>query len=294
MTTRIDPRRPLLWRTPHSLQIGVDDSVVLDHVHTGAEHLIAALQAGFPGHVEDRLADAFGIGHAEFERVMSTLAPVIERGDDPFRSGKAAPALVAIDGSGPVAEPLRQLLGDQSAVELVEPIGAPTDHRSVDLAVLCSDYVIAPSRYAPWLRDDVPHLPIVLGDRTVRIGPFVTPGDGPCLHCVELHRRDADPAWPAVASQLLGRRSSLDSLLLGSEIAARAARLVLRRIAADVPVLAGTQLIVDASTGGIRRRVVREHSRCACRALPGTGTALDVRPAVGSLPRTGSAGVWRG
>ncbi|XUK63138.1 Bacteriocin biosynthesis cyclodehydratase domain-containing protein [Plantibacter sp. RU18] len=294
MTTRIDPRRPLLWRTPHSLQMGVDDPVVLEHVQTGAEQLIAALQAGFPGHVEDRLADAFSIGHAEFERVMSTLAPVIERGDDGLRSGATAPARVAIDGSGPVAEPLRRLLGDQCAVELVEAIDSSTSHRSVDLAVLCGDYVIAPSRYARWLRDDVAHLPIVLGDSAVRIGPFVTPGDGPCLHCVELHRADGDPAWPAVASQLLGRRSPLDSLLLGSEIAARAARLVLRRIAADAPILAGTQLIIDASTGGIRRRVVREHSRCACRALPGTGTALDVHPVVGSRPRTGSGGVWRG
>lgn len=294
MTTRIDARRPLLWRTPHSVQIGVDDSVVLEHVETGAEQLIAALQAGFPGQVEDRLADAFGIGHAEFERVMTTLAPVIERGADPLRCGAAAPARVAVDGSGPVAETLRRLLEGQLAVELVEAIDSSRPHRSVDLAVVCADYVIAPSRYARWLRDDVAHLPIVLGDRAVRIGPFVTPGDGPCIHCLELHRTDADPAWPAVASQLLGRRSPLDSLLLGSEIAARAARLVLRRIATDAPLLVGTQLIVDASTGGIKRRVVREHSRCACRALPGTGTALDVHPVVGSRPTTGSGGVWHG
>jgi len=294
MTTRLDPSRPLLWRSPHCLQVGVDEPVVLDRVSTGTEQVVAALQAGFPGEVEGRLAAAFSIGTTEFHRVMTALAPAIHRdGGSPAPLGTTGRCRIAIDGVGPTAERLRDILAGERAVRVVEPDRA-SHTGGVDLTILCADFVLPPSRYARWLRDDVPHLPIVLGDRVVTIGPFVTPGEGPCLHCVDLHRTDEDPAWPALASQLLGRPSPLDDLLLSSEIAARSARLVLRRITTDRPVLASTQLTVDAATGRLRRRVVREHSRCACRALPGSATAPVVRRAAEPRTTTDSTGASPG
>ncbi|MBD8466841.1 TOMM precursor leader peptide-binding protein [Plantibacter sp. CFBP 8798] len=289
MTTRLDPRRPLLWRTPHSLQVGVDEAVVLDSVRTETEQVVAALRAGFPALVERRLADAFDIPAHEIHRVLSTLDAVIEHGDP--TSGHAVTHRVAVDGASLAAELLRRLLSEQEAVELLPPesgsTGAGSQPGRVDVAVLVADFVIPPSRYTRWLRDDVPHLPVVFSDRVVRIGPFVTPGSGPCLHCVELHRTDDDPAWPAVASQLLGHRSPLDTQLLGAEVATRVTRLVLRHLDASQPILASTQLVVDAATGGVRRRVVREHSRCACRALPGIATARVDHRVAASRTRTG-------
>ena len=296
MTTRLDPRRPLLWRTPHSLQIGVDDAVVLDSVMTDTEQVVSALRAGFPASVGRRLAGAFGVPEVEVERVFTALEPVIDHGTraDPPRR----PHRVVVAGASPSADQLRRLLADQPVIDLAE--AGPVDDapeaspHPVDIAILFADFVLPPSRYARWLRDDVPHLPIVFGDRYVRIGPFVTPGAGPCLHCVELHRADDDPAWPAVASQLLGHRSPLDTLLVRSEVATRVARLVLRRIEAAQPILVNTQLVIDAASGGVRRRVVREHSRCACRALPGSGTAPVSPHAAASPTTTGAGGVWPG
>ena len=289
MTTRLDPRRPLLWRTPHSLQVGVDEAVVLDSVRTETEQVVAALRAGFPALVERRLPDAFDVPAHEFDRVLATLDPVIEH-DDPT-SGPAVTHRVVVDGASPAAELLRRLLAEQESVGLLPPesgsTGSGSQRGHVDVAVLFADFVIPPSRYTRWLRDDVPHLPVVFSDRVVRIGPFVTPGSGPCLHCVELHRTDDDPAWPAVASQLLGHRSPLDTQLLGAEVATRVTRLVLRHLDASQPILASTQLVVDAATGGVRRRVVREHSRCACRALPGIATARDDHRVAASRTRTG-------
>lgn len=296
MTTRLDPRRPLLWRTPHSLQIGVDDAVVLDSVMTDTEQVVSALRAGFPVSVGRRLSGAFGVPEAEVERVLTALEPVIEHGTGPGTPPRRH--RVVVDGSTPSADQLRRLLTDQSTIELVaagpveEPPGAAAD--PVDIAILFGDFVLPPSRYARWLRDDVPHLPIVFGDRFVRLGPFVTPGAGPCLHCLELHRADDDPAWPAVASQLLEHRSPLDTPLVRSEVAARVARVVLRRIDAAQPTLANTQLVIDAASGGVKRRVVREHSRCACRALPGSGTAPVSPRAAVSPTTTGAGGAWPG
>jgi bacteriocin biosynthesis cyclodehydratase domain-containing protein len=34
------------------------------------------------------------------------------------------------------------------------------------------------------------------------VGPLVVPGATSCLHCADLHRRDADPRWPRLATQL--------------------------------------------------------------------------------------------
>jgi hypothetical protein len=34
------------------------------------------------------------------------------------------------------------------------------------------------------------------------VGPLVIPGVTSCLDCADLHRRDRDAAWPAVAAQL--------------------------------------------------------------------------------------------
>ena len=34
------------------------------------------------------------------------------------------------------------------------------------------------------------------------VGPLVIPGVTSCLGCADLHRRDRDAAWPAVAAQL--------------------------------------------------------------------------------------------
>ncbi len=47
MVLKLDPRFPLVWRTPSSLQLGVDPAVVTLHdVSETTERLLAALVAG--------------------------------------------------------------------------------------------------------------------------------------------------------------------------------------------------------------------------------------------------------
>ncbi|MGC5377879.1 TOMM precursor leader peptide-binding protein [Micromonospora sp. DT68] len=47
-----------------------------------------------------------------------------------------------------------------------------------------------------------PHLLVTVREGVPVIGPLVRPPAGPCLHCIELHRTDRDPAWPRLAAQL--------------------------------------------------------------------------------------------
>lgn len=51
-------------------------------------------------------------------------------------------------------------------------------------------------------RRRLPHLALGVRDGTAIVGPLVPAAGGPCLHCLDLHRTDRDPAWPDLAAQL--------------------------------------------------------------------------------------------
>ncbi|WP_314149719.1 TOMM precursor leader peptide-binding protein, partial [uncultured Leifsonia sp.] len=152
-----------------------------------------------------------------------------------------------------------------------------------DTAVLVGAYAIAPRRHQRWLRRDVPHLPVVFGDLAVGVGPFVTPGSGPCLRCADLHRRDRDPAWPAIAAQLHVRPAPGETELICGAVGSVAAGAVLAHLAGDaLPV--GTALRFDRRTLRWSEETRTPHPECGCLspaappwppvpARPGTGTA---------------------
>lgn len=71
-----------------------------------------------------------------------------------------------------------------------------------DLVVLAAMGAIPPDAGTPWLRRGIPHLPLVVQGHRVQVGPLITGDRGPCLSCLDLHRRDRDAAWPALLSQL--------------------------------------------------------------------------------------------
>jgi bacteriocin biosynthesis cyclodehydratase domain-containing protein len=116
----------------------------------------------------------------------------------------------------------------------------------------------------------VPHLPVVLTESGVVIGPLVRPGDGPCLHCLELHHRDADPAWPAIAAQLLGRRGHVESAAAASEAAGVVARIVLGWV--DGAEVGRASIRIDAATGERTERTRGTHPDCGCL---GVGRLLE-------------------
>jgi hypothetical protein len=73
---------------------------------------------------------------------------------------------------------------------------------SPDLVVLAAVGAIHADAGEPWLRRGIPHLPLVVQAHRVHLGPLITGGAGPCLSCMDLHRRDKDADWPVLLSQL--------------------------------------------------------------------------------------------
>ncbi len=292
MVLRLDPRLPLVWRSPSSLQVGVDSAVIrLDDVSVAAERLISALVAGVTPAGLRMIGSSVGGGVDEF---LAAVGPAMAREPraDPVTS-------VTIVGTGVVAGAVADALA-MSGVEVVrfatvEVLRAADDDaagRSCDLGIVVASFVVEPTLLGYWLRRDVPHLAIVIGDERVRIGPLVDPGHGPCLWCVERARADADPAWPAMASQLWGRRSLLDHGVIAVETAATAARVVVERFAerresAAARTASGgsaSSVSIDARTGARSIEEWTRHPECGCAALPGTATADVDRSAAATTP----------
>jgi bacteriocin biosynthesis cyclodehydratase domain-containing protein len=258
MILKLDPRFPLVWRTPSSLQLGVDPSLVrLDEVTELQERLLAALTLGVsaPGLTMIARGD-----RGELDALLLAVAPALAEPD-----GTAEPSTIALTGDGPLVDALAAALaGSGVHVELGTAAADLGDPRP-DLAILVHHFVVPPDLHGLWLRRDVAHLPIVFSDGGVSVGPIVEPGAGPCLLCLELHRRDADDSWPAIATQLLGRRAAAETPTLVLEAAAHACRLVLDRLAGGPGPAVSVR--IDAATGRREETAWQPHPECGCRGI---------------------------
>jgi hypothetical protein len=257
MVLRLDPRFPLLWRTPQSLQFGLDrPSVVLETVSHADELVIAALVTGVSRSGAEMIGYSAGLDEVTLTALLHRLDPALERPAQRHTPASAARSCLTWCAVSPVPV---------TTAEGVSVLSDETD-ANPEIAVIVAHYVVEPEDHGRWLRRDIPHLGVVYGDRSVSIGPIIRPGTGPCLYCLELHHTEADPAWPAMASQLWHRRSGLESTLVVQEVATTVARLVLApgMVHRIEPL---TTIEIDAATGERRLRVWLSHPECGCGAL---------------------------
>lgn len=272
MIFQLDPRIPRVWRTPTDLQFGVDRCVLVLHDVTEAEErVIADLERGVTRQGLAALASATR-RTADIDSLLARLRPVLLA---PAQARNRRRPPVALDGGGPTALRIARIL--QSSGHTVTSDIADVDR--VGAAVIVGPFALVPERYGRWLRRDIPHLAVVFGDRFVTIGPFVEPGEGPCLACRELHRTDADPAWPALATQLSVTASALETELVSTAVSALASRMVVARLARGSRRFAAASIRYDGTTGATGVVEVTPHPECGCRALPGSGTAGGGRAA---------------
>lgn len=315
MIYRINPMVPLVWRTPDTIQLGVDDPLVVFPGVTGAlMQVLEALRAGVPRSGAILLGREAGASDAEILALLRRLRPALLGDGDRHQPDPGPPApgppVVCVDGAGPTAARIRSLLYElgygidavrnTAAMPAAVPAAMPTalhaDAESphagsppalrppapaIDLAILVGHYALDPARHGRWLNRDIPHLPIVFGDTAIRLGPLVEPGSGPCLYCLELAHVDDDPAWPAMAAQLLRAIAPTETTRASIDVATRVADLVDDRFRTGSRPLFGESLSVSAATGKVRRRVHLPHERCGCRSLPENVIALAGSAAAG-------------
>ncbi len=226
MTLRLDPRRPIVWRTPYSLQIGVDPALAsLDEVSDGDARLVDALSVGVTRSGLAMLADLAGVTAQRVDDLLAALAPALEQPLPP-----ASVPTLAVVGQGIGAQRVAGVLHEAGRPVVIMAPGGDLStrrgRRSIAAAVLISTHVIDPLEHQRWLRADIAHVPIVFGEVAATIGPWVAPGTTACLGCVEGQRAHDEPLRAAIAAQLWGRDAAAESASLATEAAVEALRLL--------------------------------------------------------------------
>ena len=102
-----------------------------------------------------------------------------------------------------------------------------------DVMVTVDAHVVEPLLARRLAQEDVVHLPVVVGEAGVRIGPVLN-GQGPCSTCLNLWETDADPCWPALATQMRTLPMPEVEHLVLHEAAASTARAVIDTLVAQV------------------------------------------------------------
>ena len=266
MTLRLDPRLPIVWRTPHSLQIGVDPVLAhLDDVSDGDARLVDALAVGVTRAGLAMLAEHAGVPDHRVERLLAGIAPALAP-----EGSAAAPAALVVVGAGVGAQRVAGVLLEAGhPVTLLSPgAAAAARRRRPDLVVLVSTHVVDPLEHQRWLRVDVPHLPVVFGETAVTIGPLVVPGATACLGCVERRRTLDDPARTAIATQLWGAPAAAESPALATEAAVEALRMLRAGIPTPLESPApAVSVRLDAESGARTLTEWAPVEGCGCRGL---------------------------
>ncbi len=264
MVLKVAAGVPLVWRSPSSLQFGVDAPlVVLERLDTGTERIVAALVSGISRSGFDMMAREVGLDAVAAEVLLAKLAPAL-------REPTIVDGRVRVSGSGPLVDELRHLLG-------AEGLLAGSEQSSPDLVVIVAGWLVGAEDHGRWLRLDIRHVPVVVGDRGVTVGPFVEPGVGPCLYCVQLAMTDADPAWPAIATQLWSRPAPALTQLAITETAAFAVRRIREWLGgvstgstSGTGPTSGTGVFpswwLAADSGEVSARGWTRHAACRCAA----------------------------
>lgn len=279
---KIHPHISFLWLTPTSVQFGAEAPVVtLPSISPGEERIISALLAGVSDVSLSAIAEDAEVTPQELHTLLACLEPAMIRSPQPPAPTRLR---IAIDGNGQFAEIFSQkLLRHDHSVAF----STAANMSGCDVAFLVGQHAIEPHRAGAWLRRDVTHVPIIFGDRFVRVGPVIGSKniESPCMQCLFMHAIDENPNWLTLASQLVHRPSASENLLMSEEIAVALVRWLTNP--SQGLITHQEVLVIDSHTG--KSNVVRYdvHPECACLALPRNVSVLDLRPdRFPALPRT--------
>jgi hypothetical protein len=109
-----------------------------------------------------------------------------------------------------------------------------------------------------------PHLAVRLRDGAAVIGPFVPAAGGPCLNCLDLHRRDRDPDWPGAPAPPgpdAAEPCAVATVLTATGFATAE---VLTFLDGGTPETLGVAVEISAP-GKSRRRTWQPHPGCSCQ-----------------------------
>ena len=102
-----------------------------------------------------------------------------------------------------------------------------------EVVVVVFDEVADSLRTIRLMVEGVAHLVVTVREGGIVVGPFVVPGQTPCITCLDVHRTELDPTWPQVRSQLKAAASVLPPPQESSTAAASGALAAAQVLAQD-------------------------------------------------------------
>lgn len=180
----------------------------------------------------------------------------------------AAGAVVA-----PPAEPVPRVAvrhdrsTSQFARLLRDGLGPPAIEPEVEVLVSAGEP--ARSTFEVLVAAGIAHLPVVLGEGRVRIGPFVVPGTSSCLGCLDALLTSFDPAWAALVPQF--ERTRLLPVGLPPRLLLQAAAETINQVECLLrgqrPSTLGRTLALGPEHGDADLRAVPLAGACSCGLL---------------------------
>jgi hypothetical protein len=167
------------------------------------------------------------------------------------------------DEGGPLAAAAEAAI--RRAAPDVDTAPLPADGRP-DLTIIATDAPIPDERLDALHSADAPYLAVTLGLDSGVVGPLVLPGLTSCIRCADLHRRDRDPAWTALAVQLaIGRRHGpAADVTVATTVAGVAAQQALTFVDGGEPATLDGTIELRLPDWRLRRRSWTIHPACSC------------------------------
>jgi bacteriocin biosynthesis cyclodehydratase domain-containing protein len=275
----LDPAMPVLVRPDGAVQVGWSPRrAVLVHPPQG---LTAPALAGLlrslhaPTSLRDLQRQAGRCGPVHVGELGDLLAALVDAGvaTRGHRRRPGRSPSIRVHGRGPLSDLLAEALRCSGArIKRSSQPHAVATVAGTDLVVL-SDYLVADPQMVRELRSQrVPHLPVRVRDGAGLVGPLVIPGVTSCLDCADLHRRDRDPAWPAVAAQLRDTVGTADraTLMATTALALSQIHRVIGAVIGSAtpdpepPPALNATLEFDIHAGSILARHWTKHPLCSC------------------------------
>ena len=269
----LDPALPVLLRPDAAVQVGWSPRrAVLIRPPSGLNAaglatLLRAMHSPVP--MSELQRQAGGLSDGELSDLVGQLvtAGVATRGP---RQRPARSASIRVHGRGPLSELLLEGLRCSGArVKQSNQAHAAVTAAEADLVVLSDNLVTDPRMLRDLHSQGVAHLAVRVRDGVGLVGPLVVPGVTSCLGCADLHRRDRDAAWPAVAAQLRDTVGVADrpTLLATAALALSQVNRVIgavRGSESEPPTSLNATLEFDVHAGSIVARQWPKHPLCSC------------------------------
>jgi bacteriocin biosynthesis cyclodehydratase domain-containing protein len=268
----LDPALPVLLRPDGAVQVGWSPRrALLIHPPRGLNPagLAALLRTMHSPVPMSELQQQAGVAAGEVGDLVARLvaAGVATRGR---RQRPAQSASIRVHGRGPLSDLLIESLRCSGArVKQSSQPHAAVSATEADLVVLSDNLVTDPRMLRDLHSQGVAHLAVRVRDGAGLVGPLVIPGATSCLGCADLHRRDRDAAWPAVAAQLRDTVGVADRATLLATAALALSQInrvigAVRGSESEAPTALNATLEFDVHGGSIVARHWSKHPLCSC------------------------------